>query len=139
MNPHNCQIFSISSKTHHPCPPIVAEANAILWAAQLAIQEGWSHIIIEGDAKRCFDPLSIEDVIPDWSIANLVYGILNLKVGFVQCCFCWVNFVAHVIARLSLATSKSFCFNKYNLPRVVQCPLCLFGRLSLRAFHLNKI
>ncbi|XP_030930607.1 uncharacterized protein LOC115956335 [Quercus lobata] len=21
------------SKTHHPCPPIVAEANAILWAA----------------------------------------------------------------------------------------------------------
>nr|POF20206.1 hypothetical protein CFP56_35992 [Quercus suber] len=53
------------SKIHHPCPPIVAEVNAILWAAQLAIQERWSHIIIEGDAKRCFDSLSVEDVIPD--------------------------------------------------------------------------
>ena len=127
------------SKTHHPCPPIVAEANAILWAAQLAIQEQWLHIIIEGDAKRCIDSLFVEDVLPDWSIANLVCSILNLKVGFVQCCFHWVkrvsNSAAHVTAKLSLATSESFCYDKDNLP---SCPLCLFGRLSLYTFRLNK-
>ena len=132
MNPHNCQIFSISSKTHHPCPLIVVEANAILWAAQLTIQEGWSHIIIEGDAKRCFDPLSVEDVIPEWSIANLVYSILNLKVDFVQCFFRWVkeesNSATHVTTKLSL-TSESFCFSKDNLPRVVHSA-CLGDCLS---------
>ena len=121
------------SKTHHPCPPIVAEANAILWVAQLAIQERWSHIIIEGDAKRCFDPLSFEDVILDQSIANLVCSILNLKVGFVQCCFRWVkresNSAAHVTAKFSLSSSESFCFNKDNIPRVVHFA-CLGDCLS---------
>ena len=82
-----------------------------------------SHIIIERDAKRCFDPLSVEDVIPNWSIANLVYGILNFKIGFVQCCFRWVkrksNSATNVTAKLSLATSESFCLNKDNLLRVV--------------------
>ena len=72
-------------------------------------------------------------------LLNLVCSILNLKVGFVQCCFCWVkresNYATHVIAKLSLTTSESFCFNKDNLP---SCPLCLFGRLSLCTFHMNK-
>ena len=122
------------SKTHHSSLPIVAEANAILWAAQLAIQERWSHIIIEGDAKRCFNPLSSEDVIPDWSIDNLVCSILNLKVDFVHCCFRWVkresNSAAHVTAKLSLASCESFCFNKDNLPKVVHSA-CLGDCLSV--------
>ncbi|XP_023889916.2 uncharacterized protein LOC112001969 [Quercus suber] len=58
-------IIKIWSKIHTFSSPIVAEASAILWAAQLAHEEDWNHIIIEGDAKNCFDPLSLENVIPD--------------------------------------------------------------------------
>ena len=75
---------------------------------------------------------SVEDVIPEWSMANLVYSILNLKVDFVQCFFRWVkeesNSATHVTTKLSL-TSESFCFSKDNLPRVVQSA-CLGDCLS---------
>ena len=52
---------------------------------------------------------------------------------FVQCCFPWVkresNSAAHVTAKLSLASSESFCLNKDNLPRVVHSA-CLGDCLS---------
>uniref|UniRef100_A0A7N2KQS3 Uncharacterized protein n=1 Tax=Quercus lobata TaxID=97700 RepID=A0A7N2KQS3_QUELO len=77
-----------------PCSPIVAKAYAILWAMQLANHEQWSHVQIEGDAKRCFDPLSVEDVPPDWSIT-------------------------HAAAKHSVASKMSLCCNKDNLPCAV--------------------
>lgn len=33
--------------------PIVAEASAILWALQLALEEEHQNVMIEGDSKLC--------------------------------------------------------------------------------------
>lgn len=52
------------ARTHTSSSPIQAEANAILWVAQLAKMERWDHIIVEGDAKACFDPLSSQGWAP---------------------------------------------------------------------------
>uniref|UniRef100_A0A7N2R3H6 RNase H type-1 domain-containing protein n=1 Tax=Quercus lobata TaxID=97700 RepID=A0A7N2R3H6_QUELO len=38
--------------------PLLAESEALLWAVQLAIREGWNHVIFEGDAKSCFDAVN---------------------------------------------------------------------------------
>ena len=65
-------IVNIWSKVHQPCSPLIAEATAILWAAQIAKQNSWSHILIEGDTKECFDHLSSNESNPDWSIYNIV-------------------------------------------------------------------
>ena len=35
-----------------------AEVAVIYWAIQLAQKEKWLHIIIKGDAKSYFDPLT---------------------------------------------------------------------------------
>lgn len=108
------------SKVHSKSSPISAEASAILWAVQLALQERWNHIIVEGDAKNCIDPLSSEDVSPNWSIANIVSNVLSFKSSFSACLFHWVkrecNVVAHVTAKLSLNAKKDLCFNKDNFP-----------------------
>ena len=37
--------------------PIVAEASAILWALQLALEETHQNVMVEGDSKLCFDAL----------------------------------------------------------------------------------
>ena len=37
--------------------PIVAEASAILWALQLALEENHQNVMVEGDSKLCFDAL----------------------------------------------------------------------------------
>ena len=49
--------------------------------------------------------------------------ILFLKSSFSGCSFRWIkrecNTVAHAAAKLSLVSKESFCFNKDNLPRVL--------------------
>lgn len=35
----------------------VAEAKAVLWALQMAMEEDYSRVIVEGDAKGIMDPL----------------------------------------------------------------------------------
>ncbi|XP_030969607.1 uncharacterized protein LOC115989868 [Quercus lobata] len=120
---HKGTVIKVWSKLHQPCSPIVAEAYAILWAMQLANHEQWSHVQIEGDAKQCFDPLSVEDVPPDWSISNIISSILSLKICFVSVCFRWVNRVCnaatHATAKHSVASKMSLCCNKDNLPCAV--------------------
>ena len=73
-----------------------------------------------------------EPFIPlDYWIHNLSFHLAFFLIDhsyspldyFVQCCFPWVkresNSAAHVTAKLSFASSESFCLNKDNLPRVV--------------------
>ena len=49
------------TKIHDLCTPTQAKATTILWALNLAISENWCNIIVEGDAKICFDALSKEE------------------------------------------------------------------------------
>ena len=64
------------------CFPLQAEATAILWAMQLAIQERWSSVIIEGDAKLCLEPLSHPNLIPSWLINTTISNICTLAASF---------------------------------------------------------
>ena len=70
---------------------------------------GWNHIILEGDAKSCFDPLTSENISQAWTISNVVNNVLCLKHLFSVCRFCWVkrdcNAAAHAAAKLSLKFS----------------------------------
>ena len=52
------QILKAWTKEHVLCEPVMAEASAILWALELAASENFDRIIVEGDAKVCFDGLN---------------------------------------------------------------------------------
>ena len=58
----NGEVLKVWAKMHEWCSPLQAEAAAVLWAIQLALSENWQHIIIEGDAKSCFNPLTISEL-----------------------------------------------------------------------------
>lgn len=60
---HHGDVIFIWAKEHLLCSPLQAEAIVILWTMQLAIQERWSLVIIEGDAKLCLEPLSHPNLI----------------------------------------------------------------------------
>ena len=99
------------------CSPIQAEAAALLWAAQLASLEGWKHVILEGYSKVCIDSLSEPNVLPVWSISNIIRNILTVKESFFSCLVSWVrrssNSAVHAAA---LRSNVSLCFNKDSLP-----------------------
>lgn len=114
------EVLKVWAKRHVGCSPMQAEAEAVYWAIQLAQKENWQHIIIEGDAKSCFDPLSAPGLQPDWSIANTISNILDLSNFFLNCKFRWVrrgcNNAAHVVAKFAIRFSSVWCFNMYSLP-----------------------
>ena len=58
----NGKVLKVWAKMHEWCSPLQAEAAAVLWAIQVALSENWQHIIIEGDAKSCFNPLTISEL-----------------------------------------------------------------------------
>ena len=126
-------------KTFGKSSPILTEAQAILWGVQLAGEEGWNRIILEGDAKSCFDPLTSEDISPTWTISNVINNVLCLKHLFLVCRFCWVkrdcNAAAHATAKLSHSSFESFYFNKDNLPRALTSIICKAECLSFSIFE----
>ena len=119
---HKGEVLKVWARSTPACSPLRAEASAILWAIQLAKVEKWPRIVIEGDAKNCFDPLSSSPTAPDWTISNTVSSIL--REFFLNCIFNWVkrecNSAAHATAKPSLSSSKSLCFNKISLPDVLR-------------------
>ena len=112
--------ISLWGREHHLCSPAQAEAEAILWAVQIAIQERWSMIIVEGDAKLCLDPLAQPNLTPSWSISTIISNIRSLISCFKSCAFRWVqrkcNVATHETARFALNSSHPFCFSFGNLP-----------------------
>ena len=55
-----------------PVSPLVGEAKATLCAIKRAIENGFSKIIVEGDAWNVIDPLSNAGKTPHWSIVEVV-------------------------------------------------------------------
>ena len=103
----------------------MAEASALLWGTQLAHNEKWSHVIFEGDAKNCIDPLSLKSSFSDWSIHNVISSSFSLKALFLGFKFDWIkrdcNSATHVTAKLSLNSRISVCFYKDNNSRISVC------------------
>ena len=54
----------------------------MLWAVEIAKREYWSHVIFEGDAKCCFEPLTDKNIAPDWSISAAISNILSYSKFF---------------------------------------------------------
>ncbi|XP_075663130.1 uncharacterized protein LOC142632646 [Castanea sativa] len=100
--------------------PLLAEAETLLWSVQLAITERWNHVIVEGDAKTCFDAVNSPNLPPPWTIQTSIDNILTFQSSLESCSFVWIkrdcNSVAHGVAKLALSYLSSFFFYKDNLP-----------------------
>ena len=95
------------SKAISPNAPVVAEANAILWTVQIAKAEEFRAIIVEGDAKICFDVLNGNAMESLWSISSFCSDIKFLSLFFFLLFACLVgvfresNLVAHTLAKFA--------------------------------------
>ena len=76
------------TKVFHSCEAVVAEAESILWAVQIAKSENFQSIIIEGDAKVCFDAINGDLEKCSWAIASQCNDLVVLSKEFVSCNFC---------------------------------------------------
>ena len=87
---------------------------------KIAIQEKWSAVIFEGDAKICIDALSNSELIPDWHAATTICNIRSLAYHFTDVKFYWVrrlgNSAAHETAKFALNSNLDFCSNNGDLP-----------------------
>ena len=110
-------------KTISLCSALQAEAEAILWAVQIALKEGWSYVSIEGDSKTCMDYLSPLKTDMEWSIRTLISNVAELAKSLVSYSFVWVrrccNSAAHVAAKFALTSCLSFLFFKDFLPPAI--------------------
>lgn len=102
----------------HPiCEPIEAEAASIVGALNLAIEEKFLYIEIEGDAKLCFDELNGDVQNCHWIAKTWLLNAVELKT---KCCSCWVkrecNAVAHALAKVVSPLSPVFKCNNDSLP-----------------------
>ena len=57
----------------------MAEAAEILWAVELATLEKFDSIVVNGDAKVCFDAFNGESIDNPWVISSVVSNILVLN------------------------------------------------------------
>ena len=79
------------------------EAKATWCAIRCAAMEGYSNIILEGDALNVIDPLKSVDSVPHWSFKSISDDIMYLFKSFVNVSFSFVNregnFPAHLLAQ----------------------------------------
>ena len=108
-------------KTISLCSPLQAEAEAILWAVQIALKEGWSYVSIEGDSKTCMDYLSPLKTNMEWCIRTLISNVAELAKSLVSYSFVWVrrccNSAAHVAAKFALTSCLSFLSSRIFFPQ----------------------
>ena len=99
---------------------VVAEAEAILWGVQIAKSKNFHSVIIEGDAKICFDIINGDLEKCSWAIAFRCNDMVVLRKKFVSCNFCWIkkdaNFVTHFLAKFASYNKLTFSCNISSLP-----------------------
>ena len=88
-------------------------------SSYLAKDDHHQRIIVEGDAKLCFDAIHDESFAP-WIISTLISNICNVSKDFISCKFQWVkrdaNAVAHAMAKHASLIKNSMCCNFFSLP-----------------------
>ena len=116
------EVLKAWAKQSKCCDPLQAETSAVLWALQLAASESFMHIIIEGDAKVCFDAIADNSPAP-WTVSSLINNITKLSNSFLSCCFCWIrrgaNDAAHTLAKFASHSSFPLYCNYDSLPLTV--------------------
>jgi ribonuclease HI len=68
-----------------------AETAALLWALKLTVKKKYERIVVEGDAKDCFDALNDDPSNVKWTIDGIIYNILTFRNLFLSCNFVWVR------------------------------------------------
>ncbi|KAK4481130.1 hypothetical protein RD792_012007 [Penstemon davidsonii] len=95
-------------KINLPYDPETAEAQAAVQALHLGKENGWLHIIIEGDCKTVIDSIN-ENKSSLGKIGPLLEEIYWLKSGFQEIPFSHTfregNLAAHALARLACSSS----------------------------------
>lgn len=94
--------------------PLVGEAEAAIFALQIAHEFNFSSVLLEGDSKVVLDnlqsPFSLSLDIP-WSIASLILSSRSLMLSFPLCSSRFIsrahNDVAHSVAAWAAAISFS--------------------------------
>lgn len=61
---HLGEVLFMWGKVHYLRCPFQAEASALLWAVQIAIQNRWCFVIFERNAKICFDIVNRRELVP---------------------------------------------------------------------------
>lgn len=122
----NGEVIQIWAKPQDLWTPLQAETAAILWALQIALEKNWVRIIVQRDAKICFDSLasmSSNGNQVGWSISSLIRDNLEISKSFLSRNFYWISNVCNVVVRdtVKLAGSlrKPFSCNKFNLSPLI--------------------
>jgi ribonuclease HI len=83
-------VFAISKKANTTVP-VQAEAEAFLWALQLAMDHQYGEVIIEGDSKCCVDAFSNKNDNVSWRILNVAHKVWQLSESIHRGVFNWVS------------------------------------------------
>ena len=101
-------VFAFSKRVNTTLP-LQVEAEAIIWALNLAANLDVDSISIESDSKSCIDALRCPNQDVPWRIKTICSDVLALKLNFTNCRFSWVareaNVAAHVLAKWSLSNN----------------------------------
>ena len=102
---------------HHLGKPGNAEAEANLWLLKLAMAAKFNNIIVEGDAKVCFNDILLL-IHVSWTISNVLNNVLELGKSFHFCSLtskCTKFF--NTLAKFSIPFRYHFYCNKSSIPR----------------------
>uniref|UniRef100_A0A2N9G6R1 RNase H type-1 domain-containing protein n=1 Tax=Fagus sylvatica TaxID=28930 RepID=A0A2N9G6R1_FAGSY len=97
---HSGNIIRVWAKKINFLDPATAEAAAINWALNLAIEEGFERVIVESDAKNCIEDLSCPPEASSWR-RN-------------------ANQTAHALAKVAFSLCLPFSCNQDRLPPSVK-------------------
>jgi ribonuclease HI len=98
-------VLAISRKANTSIP-LQAEAEALLWAAQLANDHGFDRVCFESDSKICMDALLCNSTDLPWRIQSCLSAIIQVSSNHSLWSFNWVkreaNGASHSLASWAL-------------------------------------